>query len=222
VSDPAKSKDPAYKRLILFPFAMFYIAVLVVSSWPPQLSPGGRVMDAIEAAANHLLAQAAIMPALNVFTVDTAGDRSATVRTCFRLLGYAYDGERTAQNPRGLKRRVLYDTFPRCANDEREVVKNPYRWFHDKHLRRGIDHLYTPGADLDRNQPPLNVLFSILDYHCHRTGPLAHVTVISHHERIDLDTGELVQRTTTEGTHQCETGRWDVVRAPYRKPIDDL
>lgn len=221
MTTPSKPKDPAYKRLILFPVALFYIAVLGVSSWPEQLAPGGRVMAATQMAANHLLAQAAILPSVNIFTGDTEGDRTATVRTCFRILGYTSARPGGGNEARGARPAVLFDSMPRCDRNEREAIKDPYRWFHDQHLRRGIDHLYTPGAELDRNQPPLNILFSILDYHCHRTGPLSHLVLISRHERLDLDTGEVIERTTAEGSHRCASGRWDVIRAPYRGGNDD-
>jgi hypothetical protein len=214
VSEPSKAKDPAYKRLILFPLALFYMALLVAAGWPPQLSPRTRVVGAIQLAANHTLAQLAIMPGVGVFTGDTHGERTATVRSCFKIVGYTPDRAPV----------VLFDTMERCRNETRSVFKPHARWFQEQQLRIAISHLYTPGADLDRNRPPLNVLFSICDYYCHRDGEgkYTRLVVTSRHQRLDLDTGERTDVTTLDGVHQCREGRWDVVRKRIEPEGDDL
>ncbi len=214
MSKPPKLKDSVYKRLILFPVALFYMAVLVLAAWPRQLSPDGRVMQAVQMAADHALARLAVLPAVNIFTGRTDGIRTATVRSCFKIVGYA----------KSHKPEVLYDSLPRCAERNRARTKDPYGWFHDKLLTTAIELLNTPGAKLDRNAPPLNVLFSIADYHCHHRPDAAfeHLVITSWHERWDLDTAVTSDRMTIEGAHRCRDGRWRPIRAnSVPRGVDD-
>ena len=207
VSQPSKVKDPAYKRLFLFPVTLFYVAVLVAAAWPSQLGLAqSRALAAVSLAANGVLAMLAVRPAVNVMTGTTGNDRTATVRTCFKLVGYTHKKEPV----------LLFDSGAQCRERSRSSVKDPYAFFHDDQLRRSIRHLYTPGADLDRNQPPLSALFSLADYHCNHRGKgvFRYIVITGWYQRLHLDTGEDIERVALEGVHQCASGRWDAVRRP--------
>lgn len=182
------------------------MAVLVLSAWPRQLS-FGRALPRAQLAATHVLAQIAVLPGVSIFTGRT-DDPNATLSTCFRISGYTAERERV----------VLFDSMARCRDGVRHVTKDNYRYFHDQHLRQAIEHLNTPGAVLDRNRLPLNVLFSIADYHCHRDPQhrFTHLVFSSRYQRKNLDTGELSDVVTIEGAHHCEDGAWEVIGA--RRP----
>jgi hypothetical protein len=207
VPEPIKPQDSVYKRLILFPLALFYMGTLVISTWPQQLMPTGRVAFAVQLAATHALAKLAIRPATNIFTGRTGNDRTATLRTCFKIVGYT----------RERKARVVFDSMRLCAPGPRKTADDPFERFHNQKLRSALAHFYRRGAPLDRNRPPLNVLFSIGDYYCHHLTaddgePFQKLQIKSHHRRLHLDTLEVTDRVTHEGAHQCKDGRWDIYR----------
>ncbi len=206
VALPDKPNDPAYQRLLLFPLALSYVAALALAAWPRQLTVGAT-MERLQLAATHALAQLAVLPSVNVFSGRTH-DRTATLRTCFRISGYT-------GGPGEAQRVILYDSMDRCERGLRPVVKDNYEFFHDQHLRRGLEHLNTPGATLDRNQPPLSFMFAIADYHCHRDPEheFSHLLVTSRHQRRHLDSGEPSDVTTVEGAHHCRDGGWEPIRA---------
>jgi hypothetical protein len=206
------ANDPAYKRLVLFPLSLFFMGLLVLSSWPAMLSPRG--LAPLQLAANHALAQLAVLPSVGVFTGRTT-DRTALVQTCFRISGYAPAAPGTQPD-----RVVLFDSFEHCRHPGRDISKPLVEQFHNKSLRAALSHLRQPDALLDRNRPPLDALFSLGDYYCHHSPrELSHVVITSRVIRQNLDTHDRTDVTTVEGAHHCREGAWETIHA--QKPAEE-
>lgn len=187
------------------------MVILVISAWPRQFTPAGRVSQAVMLAANHTLAMLLVRPSVNIFTGDLEGDRTITLRSCFSITGH----------PPKQPAELLFDSMDKCEPGAVAWSKEPFEWFHNHNLRRALATLYNPHAERTLNAIPLNVLFSLADYHCHHRGEgrFRYLSITSRYQRRNLDTGEVTDVETLEGLHQCESGRWDVRRK--RLPLGD-
>jgi hypothetical protein len=193
------------KRLILFPLVVFYAAVLVVAAWPRQLMVG-RAMEVAQLGANFVLAQFAWPAGLTVFSgQDTRTE--ATVRVCLRLVGVTPGGEG----------RVLFDTMAACRDRQRGVLKAPLELYLTDAVARALRHLRTPRAHGDRNSYPLNELYAIADWLCHKDGAsVARVLVTARYQSKRLASGEDVDVTIDEGVHHCAEGAWEPIGLKHR------
>jgi hypothetical protein len=195
------------KRLLLFPLAAFYCALLLVAAWPRQLQLGGGGAT-LQLAATYVMARLGWPAGLGVFT-GQGEHPEATLRTCFRVTGITPARDR----------HVLYDSMGSCRAHEREVFKDPFVGFQDRRLREAFRHLSTRGAHGDRNAYPLNLLFGVADYYCHRDGAsYDHVIFTGRYQELILATGALEDELVVEGAHHCADGRFEPIRA--RQPLD--
>ena len=185
------------RRWVFFPLALLYALTLVTGAWPNELNPAG-VFNAMIARANWALSQVAVPAGLAVFT--GRGYRSrVTLRRCFRISGY-----------RGQQRTILFDSMDHCREDKRDIFKDPVEAYHRNMLGRAFEHLQLPGSHRDRNTFPLNVLFSIADYYCHRDGaPYDAVLFAGRHQKIEVAGGSPHDQLVVHGLHHCSEGRWE-------------
>jgi hypothetical protein len=195
------------KRLILFPLAALYCALLLVAAWPRQLQIG-QAGGSLQLAATYVFSRLGWPAGLGVFT-GQGEHPEATLRNCFRIAAITKSRER----------HVLYDTMDRCRSGTREVFKDALVGFQDRRLREAFVHLQTPGAHGDRNGYPLNLLFGIADYYCHRDGvDYDHLIFTGRYQEIVLATGAERDELVVEGAHHCADGRWEMIRA--RQPLE--
>jgi len=194
--DPANKLERA-RRLLFFPLAMFYIAVLVVAAWPRQLGGGGE----LQLAANYVLSRLGWPAGMNVFSGQ--GDKPlATVRDCFQIVALTKNKER----------RVIHDTMVDCRDETYAVSKPPVDNHYRRRLADSLSHLRTAGAHGNLNENPLNALFSIADYVCHlEDEPFEAVIFTGHYQRLELANGERKDEVIVEGAHHCASGRWQPI-----------